>query len=193
MGFEITDGTGKGNKVAVNNNNRLLVRSVSEDTFQRSAELGDAFFAGAPITNISVATEVAVLHIKSNEDQPLVLGNFLFMSEDSSVGAGAYYTVKWYKNSGGMSNGTAFTPLNQNFGSSKTLDGTFEYGNGSTSTISGTFVAALSFPTGVFQNFGANLVLEKGSEVVFTVQAPATNTSMNFYLGTRLIRYNEGV
>jgi len=193
MGFEITDGTGNGNSVGVNNNNRLLTRSVSEDTFQRSAEEGSAYFAGAPITDISVDTEVAVLHIKNNEDEPLVLGNFLFMSEDSSVGANSYYTVKWYRNEGGMSNGTAFTPLNQNFGSSKTLDGTFEYGNGSTSTISGTFVAALSFPTGVFQSFAANLVLEKGSEVVFTVQAPATNSSMNFYLGTRLIKYDEPI
>jgi hypothetical protein len=34
MGFEITDGTGKGNSAGVDRTNRLLVRNVSETIFQ---------------------------------------------------------------------------------------------------------------------------------------------------------------
>ena len=193
MGFNIEDGTGKGNSAGVDRTNRLLVRNISESIFQNAAEEGQAFFIGSRITNITTDTELAVLYVKNEGDDALVLGNFLFMAESSTVAAPAFYQVSWYKNSEGMNNGTSFVPLNQNFGSSETLDGIFEFGNGTTSTKITTNlpVATLSYPTEVPQDIPANLVLEKGSELLITVTAPATNTSMNFYFGSRAIKYIE--
>jgi hypothetical protein len=40
MGFEITDGTGKGNSVGVTSNNRILTSTISENQFQYAAEEG---------------------------------------------------------------------------------------------------------------------------------------------------------
>ena len=191
MGFNIEDGTGKGNTVGVDATNRLLVRSINETIFQNSAEAGEAYFAGSPVINYGNANEVDVIYIKNDGDDPLILGNFLFMAETSNVTSPSFYTLSWYKNPTGISNGTAFSPLNQNFGSSKTLEGVFEYGDGTTTTALTGPVAQLSFPVEVFQNFEANLVLEKGSSFAITITPPATNTGMNFYFGTRLISYEE--
>lgn len=198
MGFNIEDGTGRGTAAGVDTTNRLLVRNVGETIFQNAAEEGEAFFAGTPIIEYTTATEIAVLHLVNNGNDPLVLGNFLLMAETANATGPtritpAFYTISWYRNAGGMTNSTAFTPLNQNWGSSAVLEGNFSYGDGATSVISGspTPVATLSFPTEVLHNFEANLVLEKGSELCITITPPATNISMRFWFGTRLIRYIE--
>lgn len=189
MGFNLEDGTGRGNSAGVDKTNRLLVRSIGESVFQNAAEEGEAYFLGTPNISYTVDTEVAAIRIKNNEDDPLVIGNFFFLAEGST--AGNYYTLSWYKNSGDITNATDFTPLNQNFGSSQTLDGTFQYGNGSTSAITGTPSAILSFPQGEFIDLPANLVLEKGSDFCITLTPPTGNVAMNFYVGCRSIKYIE--
>ena len=196
MGFNLEDGTGKGNSVGVDATNRLLVRSIQESVFQNAAEEGDAYFAGTPLINYTNTNEVDVIYLKNDGDDTLVLGNFLFMAEVANATGPtritpAFYTLSWYKNVTGITNGTAFSPLNQSFGSSQTLEGVFEYGDGATATALTGPVATLSFPTEVFQNFEANLVLEKGSSLAITITPPATNVDMNFYFGTRMINYIE--
>ena len=190
MGFEITDGTGRGNSAGVDNTGRLLTRTITENIFQNAAEEGEAFFIGTPIITATTDTESAICYIKNNGDDPLVLGAFFLIAENSNATV-QMFRVNWYKNSTSITGGTATTPLNQNFGSSETLDADVEYGAEGSAQVGGTLSATLSFPIGQFNQFDANLVLEKGSSVVISVLPPSGNTGMPVQFGTRTIKYIE--
>ena len=191
MGFEITDGTGKGNSAGVDRTNRLLVRNVSETIFQNAAEEGEAFFIGTPIITATTAGESALIYIKNNEDNQLVLGSFFLIAEATASGSPNMFRINWYRNPTSISSGTAIPALNQNFGSSNTLDADIEYGAEGSTVTGGSLAATLSFPIGQFNQLDANLVLEKGSSVVITVTPPAGNTNMPVQFGTRSIKYIE--
>ena len=190
MGFEITDGTGKGNSAGVDNTGRLLTRTITENIFQNAAEEGEAFFIGTPIITATTDTESAICYIKNNEDSPLILGSFFLVAENSNATV-QMFRVNWYKNPTSITGGTATVALNQNFGSSQTLDADIEYGAEASGIVGGTLSATLSFPIGQFNQFDANLVLEKGSSVVISVTPPSGNTGMPVQFGTRSIKYIE--
>ena len=191
MGFEITDGTGRGNSAAVDGTNRVLTRSISEDIFQNAAEESEAYFLGTPLINLTGSSESALYIITNNEDSPLVLGNFFFVAESTTGGSPNMFRVSWYKNPTSISGGATVTPLNQNFGSSKTLNANAQYGAQGSTVTGGSNVATLSFPIGQFNDIPANLILEKGSSFAITVTPPAGNTSMNVQFASRSIRYVE--
>ena len=191
MGFEITDGTGKGNSAGVDATGRLLVRAINETIFQNAAEEGEAYFIGTPIITATTANESALLYVKNNEDSPLVLGDFFIVAEATASGSPNMFRINWYKNPTSISSGTAIPALNQNFGSSDTLDADIEYGVEGSTVTGGSLAATLSFPIGQFNNFMANLILEKGSSFVVTVTPPAGNTNMPVQFGTRSIKYIE--
>jgi len=191
MGFEITDGTGKGNSVGVTSNNRILTSTIAESQFQYSAEEGDAYFFGTPIIT-ATTSETGLIIVTNNEDEPIIIGNFFFIAENTVGGSPNMFRANWYKNPTAINNGTSFSPLNQNFGSSKSLDVTAEYGSTSTTApTGGSLVATLSFPIGQFNDFDANLVLEKGSSFAVSVTPPASNSNMPVQVGFRTIKYEE--
>jgi len=190
MGFEISDGTGKGNGAAVDATNRLLVRSIGETIFQNAAEDGEAYFIGTPIITATTAGESALIYIKNNEDEKLVLGRFFLIAEETNSST-KMFRVNWYKNPTSISSGTATQALNQNFGSSNTLDADIEYGAEGSTVTGGALAATLSFPIGEFNDFEANLILEKGSSFAITITPPTGNSGMPVQFGTRTIRYIE--
>ena len=190
MGFEINDGTGKGNTAGVDDTNRVLVRSVSEDIFQEAAEEGEAYFIGTPLITATTANESAIFYCKNNEDEQLILGRFFLIAEETNA-TKKMFRVNWYKNPTSISSGTQIQALNQNFGSSKVLDADIEYGAEGSSVTGGSLAATLSLPIGEFNDFEANLILEKGSSFVITITPPAGNTGMPVQFGTRTIKYIE--
>lgn len=191
MGFEITDGTGKGLSAGVDLNNRLLTNSISETVFQFAAEKGDAYFIGTPLINLTNAAASAIFYCENNEDSPLILGTFFLIAESTTGGTPNMFRVTWYKNPTSISSATATSALNQNFGSSNELDATIQYGAQGSTVTGGGIAAILSFPIGQFNQFDANLVLEKGSSFALVVTPPTGNTSMNVQFGTRSIKYNQ--
>lgn len=191
MGFEITDGTGKGLSAGVDKNNRLLVNAINETIFQYAAEEGEAFFIGTPLINLTNASESAIIYVENNEDEPLILGTFFLIAEATTGGSPNMFRASWYKNPTSISSPTTTSALNQNFGSSNELDATIQYGAQGSTVTGGGLAAILSFPIGQFNQFDANLVLEKGSSFVLTVTPPTGNTSMNVQFGTRSIKYIE--
>ena len=98
MGFEISDGTGKGTSAGVDINNRLLTNAISESVLQYAAELGDAFFIGSPLVTLTSSSESAILFIENREDKPLILSQFFIVSESTSGGSPNMFRVSWYKN-----------------------------------------------------------------------------------------------
>jgi hypothetical protein len=191
MGFQIQDGTGKGFNVGVDKTNRLLSRTINETIFENSAEEGEAYFMGTPLVTLTNAALSAVFFVVNNEDFDLIFDNFFFIAEATTGGSPAIFRSSWYKGSTAMSSATSFTPLNQNFGSSKTLSGTFQYGAQGAAFTGGEVVTQLSFPIGQFNDIPAKLVLPKGSSFGIGVTPPTGNTSMAVQFGARAIRYIE--
>jgi hypothetical protein len=189
MGFQIIDGRGSGKRAGIDSDNRLLTQSINETIFQHAAEEGDAFFIGTPLINLTNSAASAVIIIENNEEEPLILGNFFLIAESTTGGSPNMFRVTWYKNPTSISGGTTTSGLNQNFGSSKTLDATIQYGAQGSAVTGGTVAAQLSFPIGEVNDIPANLVLPKGSSFALTVAPPAGNTSMNVQFGTRAIKY----
>lgn len=191
MGFEITDGTGKGTSAAVDINNRLLTNAISESVLQFAAELGDAFFIGSPLTTLTSDSPSAVIFIENRENKPLILSQFFITAESTSGGSPNMFRVSWYKNPTTITSSTASTALNQNFGSSSELDANILVGSEGSSVTGGSLVAQLSFPIGEVNVIDANLILEKGSSFAITIQPPSGNTSSTVQFGTRSIRYTK--
>lgn len=191
MGFEITDGTGKGISAAVDINNRLLTNAISESVLQFAAELGDAFFVGSPLTTLTSDSPSAVIFIENRENKPLILSQFFITAESTSGGSPNMFRVSWYKNPTTITSSTASTALNQNFGSSSELDANILVGSEGSSVTGGSLVAQLSFPIGEVNVIDANLILEKGSSFAITIQPPSGNTSSTVQFATRSIRYTK--
>ena len=189
MGFEITDGTGKGNSAGVDGTNRLLVRNISESIFQNAAEEGEAYFIGTPLINLTNTSASAIFYCENNENKPLILGTFFLIAEATTGGSPNMFRVTWYKNPTSISSPTNTVALNQNFGSSNELDATIQYGAQGSTVTGGNIASILSFPIGQFNQFDANLVLEKGSSFALVITPPAGNTSMNVQFGARSIKY----
>lgn len=188
MAEQILDGTGQGYRAKVDNENRLLTSGINKEIFEYKAEEGDAFFIGTPLITLTTATESAIFYLKNNEDTPILLGDFFLIAEATTGGSPAMFRVNWYKNSTSISSATSTTALNQNFGSSDTLDATVQYGAQGSAVTGGSLVASLSFPISRFNSLPANLVLEKGSSFVISIVPPTGNTSMPVQFGTRSIR-----
>lgn len=191
MGFEISDGTGKGTSAGVDINNRLLTNAISESVLQYAAESGDAFFIGTPLVTLTSSSESAILFIENREDKPLILSQFFIIAESTSGGSPNMFRVSWYKNPTAITSATATVSLNQNFGSSSELDANIFYGAEGSSVTGGGLVAQLSFPIGQFNSLDANLILEKGSSFAITITPPTGNTSSAVQFGTRSIRYTK--
>lgn len=190
MGFQILDGKGKGAKAGVGSDNRLLVSSINETIFQYSAEEGDAYFLGTPLVTLTTAGENAIFFYDHNEADPLIVENF-FTTATTTNGTPTMYAVNFYKNPTAMSIATSSVALNQNFGSSNTLDGTLQYGASGSAFTGGTLVASLYVPVGEYNVIPANLVLQKGNSWGISITPPAGNTSMPVQFGARSIVYEE--
>lgn len=191
MGFEIKDGTGKGFTAGVTSNNRILTSTVNETVFGFAAEQGDAYFIGTPLVTLTTAGENAIFYIKNNEDSAVIFENFFTTATTSSGGSPQIYRVNWYKNPTAMTVATASAALNQNFGSSNTLDADVQYGASGSAFTGGTLVASLALPIAQFNQIPANLVLPKGSSFGISITPPTGNTSMPVQFGGRSIIYRE--
>lgn len=191
MGFEITDGTGKGYSAGVDDRNRLLTATINETAVQHAAESGDAYFIGTPFITATTATESAIFYLENNEDRPLNLQEFFLIAESTTGGSPSMFRISWYKNPTSITSGTTTQALNQNFGSSNELDCTAQFGRQGSTVVGGGLAAILSFPIGQFNRLDANLVLEKGSSFALTVTPPPGNTSMQVQFGARTFLFDK--
>lgn len=191
MGFEITDGLGTGRTVGVDSSNKMLTRSTTESIFDEAVENGLANFVGTPLVTLTDAAESAIFFIKNNENTDLILENFFFMATATTGGATSTFQVNWYRNPTSISSPTTSTPLNQNFGSSNTLDATVQYGAQGSTVTGGTNAASLNMQIGELIDIPAKLILPKGSSLAITVTPPTSNTSMPVQFGARTILYVE--
>lgn len=190
MGFQIQDGTGSSRRAKVTEKNSLSVQGTFRTEAKEGSLNGDAFLVSSGYITYTVATAVGVLYLENNEDVPLVLDRFNFNLNTSTGGAVAFGRFIFYRNPTGITNGTVGTSIvNLNFGSSDTLDISFEIGNGSTSAITGgTAFGSPLIPIGEVTFIDGNVIIPKGGSLGIAYIAPPSNTSQSVAVGLNFYR-----
>ena len=183
MATIIEDGTGKGFATKVDITNRLGVRGVVEDSQIEGAINGDTYVIGTPFLTQTGDTANGVLYFKFEEDVSLFSKSFSSQARWASGATFQNYLVNVYQNVNESSlTGTwvDFNPLNTNFGSSNSLDGTFKYGSptGAGGFTGLTPVFQLAFPVNVYNQISANLVFPKGVGILLSITPPSGNVQM---------------
>lgn len=176
----LEDGTGKGYKLRINDNNRAEVDAVTHTSAQEAAEEGRLFQIGAGIVNLTSATESALLYIKNEGDKPLEIVN-VTISSGLSTGAvaGDVLLAKLYTDALTITNSAVAPFVNNNLGSSKTPEATYLAGVQGSAITGGALGGATFLPVANFERVNLYWILPRGASLAISITPPAGNTSLN--------------
>lgn len=176
----IRDGTGNGSVARVNSENRLAVTTENFSNIAiASAVRSQAFSVGSGSSSLSLtaaAGESAVLYLKNNSENNLLVDSFAVSSDQAGV-----WTL--YRNPTGgtiTTSGTTITPANLNYSSGGTLDGDALLGASGLTTTGGTVMLRGRIPASfVSLDVSDAIVLGNGSilTLTFTPEADANVTA----------------
>lgn len=194
MPTTIKDGTGDGHSAQVTSSNKLMTLAVSESISAHHAFHGDAYNLNTGNITLTSASKSAVLYFKNLEDSDLVVTGLFYLIGNSNT-SGGDTLIQFERNPTGgtvVSAGTSFTPVNRNFGSSKTLNVTCESG-AEGKTLTGGTVAIESIFSGPGRkslSVGA-VIIPRGASLGVTVTPQTNNTSQDFQIALSVYRVNE--
>ncbi len=196
MSNVIKDGTGSGFVAKVGIGNRLHVDSVQKTQSQESIIAGNGYNLNTGIITLTSDSESAIMYIKYNGDNTLIIKEVLFIIGETTGGA-SQGILKVYKNptSGTIVSGASnfTTVVNRNFASSNELDtlnykgtegSTLTDGNIFVSTSRGTFTATVALDADI-------IVLGKGNSIGATWQPPSGNTSQTIVVALTCFEIEE--
>lgn len=176
-------GIGNAKEAAVDNNNRISAKSITEATADRACDTGNRYNINSGTVNLTNSAESAILFFHNHEDSDYVINEFVFNIGDSS-GGGPEVIMRVYFGATGGTLVTDETPadivVNQNLGSNNTLDADiFKGAQGKTQT--GGTLALANFSgeeRTVITNIG-KVIVPKGKSVAITIEPPTGNSSLN--------------
>ena len=153
MATTIEDGSGQGFSVKVDQDNRIYTRGVNENEFEHAVRNGRAFNVNTEFIAITTGstTEHAILYIKNNEDNDIVLTGWFIGTANSSgttTGVGPLMKVYYNPTSGTLiSDASTVNIVNRQGGSSNTFDLTVYKATGPEKTIVGYSTTPVLFQT----------------------------------------------
>jgi len=193
MATIIEDGTGKGNSVKVDAENRLFSRSITETEFENAVRKGLAFNVNTkflPITTAGPTDGHALLYIKNNEDRDIILAAWFIGTDLGTNGADLGLMQVFFNPTGGtiVSGGTAITPVNRQGGNSNTIDlDALSGGDSFTATGLGEPVLYQTQSVGSRAFGTVQLSLKKGASAVVTyIPNGAETAGVDIYTGFQL-------
>lgn len=181
MGFELTDGTGKGYSAKIDSQNRLSTESVTVTRYDDTSVQGFAYVVNSGYVSLTSSNATsAVLFMKNDSDRDLACVRFQLSCRDSVGATQTHGRFIFYRNPGGMTggSGTSATRINLNFGSSNLLDVTTEVGR---NLASFTTLTPFNSPAVRLQEvtlFESAVVIPKGSSIGVSFTTPVGNTSI---------------
>lgn len=185
MGFEITDGGGKGYSAEVDSENRLRVFSISEQEVYNASSLGNSYNFNTGVINLTSDSKSAVLYIKNNGDPDLILTQLSYSMGNSTGGTGdVLVTVLRNPTTGTIiSNAVAMEMggVNRNFGSSKSLTtDSYKGAEASTFTNGDKIIESIidQSPTRVTVEVGG-LVIPRGTSIGIDITPATSNSSLD--------------
>ena len=188
MGFEITDGGGKGYSAEVDSENRLRVFSISEQEVDNASSLGNSYNFNTGVINLISASKSAVLYIKNNGDPDLVLTQLSYSMGNSTGGTGdVLVTVLRNPTTGTIISNAVDMEVggvNRNFGSSKSLTtDSYKGAEGSTFTngvkITDTIINQAPIRVAIELN---GISIPKGSSIGIDITPATSNSNVNIVL-----------
>lgn len=184
MAQQIEDGTGTGNRAKVENN-RLHTEALTLGNFESAVLNGNAYNVNTELLSITTDTEHAILYLKNNEDNDIVIESWFIGTDVGTNGANLGIIKAYFEPTGGtiISGGTTTTCVNRKGGDSKTAQvDCLKGGQGFTATGVGTPVLYQTQPatSRVFGNI--KLALESGKSIVITYDPNGAET-INIYAG----------
>jgi len=193
MSVLIGDGTGKGNNVKVDANNRLHVQAVSEDEAIQASEQGNAYNLNTGL--MSITGDATLMYIKNNEDLDMVIEALAIGSFEGITHSDDPYLTVVRNPTGGdlISDATVSGVLNanRNFGSNKTATVNFYKGKVSGTVTGGEDLALLQVTPGGRSFYTINMILPKGSSMAVKLTANASSGSANYY-GAFIVHLKDG-
>ena len=185
----IQDGSGRGFEAGVDSTNRLLVEGVALSIREEAVLKGQLYEIGGFFTLTGTA-ETAVLYVENQQEQTLVLDRFEFSGAESTGGTSDAMLLALYTGPSAITNSTASTAKNSNFGSALAPSFDIQLGNGSTSAVTGGTQFGASYITYLGQSmFDGPWAVPRGQSFALTATPPASNTSLNFTV--RLLAHLE--
>ena len=185
MGFEITDGGGKGYSAEVDSENRLRVFSIAEPEVYNASSLGNSYNFNTGVINLTSASKSAVFYIKNNGDSDLIITQLFYLIGNSTAGTGdVLITVLRNPTTGTIiSNAVAMEMdgVNRNFGSSKSLTtDSYKGAEASTFTNGDKIIESIidQSPTRVTVEVGG-LVIPRGTSIGIDITPATSNSSLD--------------
>ena len=185
MGFEITDGGGKGYSAEVDSENRLRVFSIAEPEVFNASSLGNSYNFNTGVINLTSASKSAVFYIKNNGDSDLIITQLFYLIGNSTAGTGdVLVTVLRNPTTGTIiSNAVAMEMdgVNRNFGSSKSLTtDSYKGAEASTFTNGDKIIESIidQSPTRVSVEVGG-LVIPRGTSIGIDITPATSNSSLD--------------
>jgi len=182
-----------GNTAEVDDKNRVQAFSVSQTEATSAAISGDSFNVNTGTITLTSANSSALMYLKNTDTVDWVLSRVFYNAETSTGGSGGWLAEVVANPTAGtlLSAGTAFDPVNFNFGSAKSLTSTCLKG-AEASTATGGIQGAVSTiipASGVRVLIGFDsVILKPGSSMAIVITPPSGNTSMDVQVGTNLNR-----
>lgn len=191
----IQDGTGKGYRAKVDNDNRLATRaSISQDS-TTAALIGNHYNVNTDSIPLTSSSSSGLLYMRNTDSVNWIFSRVFYNAGTSTGGAGDFLAEVVANPTGGtlISAGTAINAFNLNFGSGKTLTATILKGvEGSTVTGGETRISTILPASGVRVLIPFDsVVVEPGSSLAVRITPQTGNTSMNIQVGFNLHRFTD--
>lgn len=199
MATIIEDGTGKGFNAQVDSENRLFTRTIQESEFDNAVRKGNAYNVNTKFLTITTAGPAdghALLYIKNNEDQDVVLAAWFIGTDLGTNGADLGLMQVFYNPTGGtiISGGTTLATVNRQGGNSNTID-IDALGGGDSFTATGVGEPVLYQTQSVGSRAFGNvqLSLKKGASAVVTyIPNGAETAGVDIYTGFQIYLTETG-
>lgn len=186
MAIILEDGTGRGNKCRVNDENKLETFAINQNSANFHNNSGNRYNLNTDDTTITNDGESVLLYIKNNESRELVIDAFVIILGASTGGSGDAKGYIYRNPTLGtiISNATPMSIIsNLNYGSSNALTADiFKGAQGSTQTNGVKSLTTIMTAGATNVISVGDIVLPKGSSVALGITPPAGNTSMNIHV-----------
>lgn len=182
MSTIITDGTGKGYKLRVDQSNRVRSHAITESEQLHAIEEGDGYNVNTGL--ISITGDATLLYIKNNDEADLVIDTIIIGTGQGITHSDSPYAYLHTNITGGdlISDATTVDGLlNRNGGSNNTLIGdTFKGKTGGTAT-GGNNAGPFQLNTTGRTVVPLNWVLRRGNSLAITTTPNISSGSANYY------------
>ena len=169
---------------SVDSNGRLLTESVTLPVGFYEAEVGQSFNINTDVVTLTTANKSAVMYVKNNSSEDLVISNLIYILGNSTGGTGDLRIDVLRNPTAGtiVDTATAIPVIeNRNFGSNITLniDG-YKGAEGATFTDGALAITSLfaSAARRVALDIG-DIILPNGASIGIDVTPQASNTNMD--------------